>query len=185
MKTIQTFPWIAALVLLALPQAMAQDGNLNLTAAKNQMTPVGSEVRLIEEASLPAEASLQAQAVPRGSTAASQHGQANYGDDAGDKDNGMKLYRFLLAPGESFSTRILSDEATVVTQRFGLLSGPSFTPASASQSQITRANRQSRQQRSTKIDFRNSEPRSFPLLLIVYGQVGHPYKIRITREQPK
>lgn len=181
----KTLFYLVGLALLGLAPARAQD-NLHKTAAKNQMTVVAAEIRLIEEESLPADPTLQQPpARPGGSTAALSHGQQNYGVDASAKDNGMKLYRFLLAPGESFSTSILSDEATVVTQRFGLLSGPNFTPSSDSQSQITRANRQSRQQRSTKIDFRNQESRSFPLLLIVYGQVGHPYKIQITREQPK
>lgn len=189
----KTLFYAAGLALLSLAQARAQtrgqeraQDNLHMTAAKNQMTAVPSEVRLIEEESLSLDPTLQQPAArPSDSTAALQHGQQNYGDDASPKDNGMKLYRFTLAPDESFSTSIMSDEATVVTQRFGLLSGPSFTPSSDSQSQITRANRQSRQQRSTKIDFRNRESRSFPLLLIVYGQAGHPYKVQVTRGQPK
>lgn len=183
--------------LVGLPCALAQ-GTQPMTVGQNQMTPVSREVRLIEEDSLPVDPSLQSSNRPAGAdlsrkpTADSDPikksrdaAMAAYGDDATAKDNGMKLYRFTLAPKETLSTQITSDAADVVTQRFGLLSGPTFTPSAASKSLIARINRLSRQQRATKIEFKNPEDRAFPLLLIVYGQVGHPYKVLISRDPSK
>jgi hypothetical protein len=183
--------------LVGLPWALAQ-GTQPLTVGQNQMTPVSQEVRLIEEDSLPVDPSLQSSNRPAGddlsrkpSADSDPHkksrdaAMAAYADDAKAKDNGMKLYRFTLAPKETLTTQITSDAAEVVTQRFGLLSGPTFTPSAASKGQIARVNRLSRQQRSTKIEFKNPEDRPFPLLLIVYGQVGHPYKIQILRNLSK
>ena len=46
-------------------------------------------------------------------------------------------------------------------------------------------NHLSRQQRHSGIEFRNHENRPFPLLLVVYGQVGYAYKVMIERQPEK
>jgi hypothetical protein len=183
---------VATFVLMGTCPAQTQDSQ-SITAGKSQMASVAEEVRLIEEDSLPMDPSLQATSRPTSDPTSSNDPQlsraarsmAAYSEDASAKDNGIKLYRFTLAPKETLTTQVSSDVADVVTQRFGLLSGPNFTPSAASKSQINRINRFSRQQRTTRIDFKNTEGRPFPLLLIVYGAVGHPYKIRISRDIAK
>ncbi len=175
--------WMTGLLLLGLP-AQAQTTQ-PITAAKNQMAAVPPEVLLIEEDSLPLDPSLQSSTRPAESSTAGARSSAAYVEDSRSKDNGLKLYRFMVAPGETLTTKVESDAAEVVTQRFGLLSGPSFTPSAVSKGEINRINRLSRQQRTTKIEFKNFEGRPFPLLLIVYGSVGHPYKIHIARTPSK
>jgi 3-oxoacyl-(acyl-carrier-protein) synthase len=196
------FLWAATFVMIGTSPAQTQDSQ-PITAGKSQMANVAEEVRLIEEDSLPMDPSLQATNRPTNDPTSSKdrkdsddpsrakersraaRAMAAYSGDASAKDNGIKLYRFTLAPKETLTTQVSSDVADVVTQRFGLLSGPNFTPSAASKSQINRINRLSRQQRTTRIDFKNTEERPFPLLLIVYGVVGHPYKIQISRDVAK
>ena len=178
------FLWVATFVMIGTSAAQAQDSQ-PITAGKSQMAGVAEEVRLIEEDSLPMDPSLQATNRPTNDRTSADRAMAAYSEDASAKDNGIKLYRFTLAPKETLTTQVSSDVADVVTQRFGLLSGPNFTPSAASKSQINRINRLSRQQRTTRIDFKNTEERPFPLLLIVYGVVGHPYKIQISRDVAK
>jgi len=196
------FLWVATFVMIGTATTQAQDSQ-PITVGKSQMAGVAEEVRLIEEDSLPMDSSLQATNRPTNDPTGSNdwkdsddpsrakersraaRAMAAYSEDASAKDNGIKLYRFTLAPKETLTTQVSSDVADVVTQRFGLLSGPNFTPSAASKSQINRINRLSRQQRTTRIDFKNTEERPFPLLLIVYGVVGHPYKIQISRDIAK
>ncbi|NTW84857.1 MAG: hypothetical protein HGB30_01700 [Holophagaceae bacterium] len=172
---------LVGLVLLGLSQARAQSTR-PITAGKSQMAPVGVEVRLIEEESLPLDPTLQTSGIP---SSGGSRSVAAYIEDSGPKDNGIKLYRFTVAPGETLATQVQCDPVSVVTQRWGLLSGPDFTPAASSKSQITRVNRFTRQQRSTRIEFMNTEDRPFPILLIVHGTVGNPYKIHISRTAAK
>jgi len=196
-----TVPRKAGIALLALSISSAQDSQPK-TAGMSQMAEVAPEVRLIEQDSLPLDPSLQASTRPQdGKSKGASSGidsaltdrqralrdrsMAGLTEAGRSEDNGIKLFRFTLAPKETLITRIQSDDADVITQRFGLLSGPSFTPSAASKSLINRINLLSRQQRSTKLEFRNQEDRPFPLLLIVYGRVGHPYKIEISRELPR
>ena len=171
----------AGLALIALSQARAQVIQ-SITAGKSQMAPVGAEVRLIEEESLPLDPTLQTSGIP---SSAGSRSAAAYIEDSGPKDNGMKLYRFTVAPGETLATQVQCDSVNMVTQRWGLLSGPDFTPAASSKSQVTRVNRLTRQQRSTRIEFKNTEDRPFPILLVVHGTVGNPYKILISRTPAK
>lgn len=187
MKPMHQIAWLALFGLpMAQPALRGQaPPSQPITAGQNQMVPVGPEVLLIEEASLPLDPSLQSSSQPAGSTNFAARGAATYAEDASPKDNGIKLYRFTVAQGETLSTQVESDSADAVTQRFGLLSGPTFTPAANSKGQINRINRLSRQQRTTKVEFKNTEGRPFPLLLIVYGLVGHPYKVHITRTPAK
>lgn len=193
---------LSIVALMTFFLAGAQDSQPK-TAGKSQMSEVANEVRLIEQDSLPLDPSLQSSTRPLDSTAprasssltdsaltererASRVRSTAALTEAGrSEDNGIKLYRFTLASKETLTTQIKSDDADIITQRFGLLIGPSFTPSAASKSQINRINRLSRQQRSSKIEFSNPEDRPFPLLLIVYGRVGHAYKIEISREQPR
>ncbi len=156
-----------------------------ITAGKSQMVAVREEVRLIEEEGLPMDPSLQSTTRPAENTTTGGRTAAAMTEDINAKDNGLKLYRFTLAPGETLITNILCDPTDEVTQRFGLLSGPSFTPTSASTIQLARINRLSRQQRTSRIEFRNMERRPFPLLLVVYGSAGYPYKVQITRDVAK
>jgi hypothetical protein len=179
--------WIAGFCLISQAQAQLANqvaGN-PITARANQMVPVTEEVRLIEEEGLPLDPTLQTGSqVPSGMSASSRS-VAAFIEDTSAKDNGMKLYRFTLAPGETLATKVLCEPADEVTQRFGLLSGATFTPSTDSKARIARTNRLSRQQRTTRLEFKNSEPRPFPLMLIVYGSSGHPYKIQISREPAK
>jgi len=190
------FLWVATFVMIGTATTQAQDSQ-PITVGKSQMAGVAEEVRLIEEDSLPMDPSLLSTNRPAKDPTSSDdpsrakersrasQAMAAYSEDASAQDNGIKLYRFTLAPKETLTTQVSSDVADVVTQRFGLLSGPNFTPSGASKSQINRINRLSRQQRTTRIDFKNLEERPFPLLLIVYGVVGHPYKIQISRDITK
>jgi hypothetical protein len=182
----RTYLLLAAIALVGLPQAAAQGAWVEdaqpKTANQNQMTEVAREVRLIEQDTLPLDPSLQSSSRPLTGLTPNTHAMASLATDSRDIDNGMKLYRFTLAPRESITTHLSSDLTNIVTQRFGLLSGPGFVPSAASKGQINRVNRLNRQQRTTKIEFHNEEDRPFPLLLIVYGQVGHPYKIEIARK---
>lgn len=156
-----------------------------ITAGKSQMVAVREEVRLIEEDSLPMDPSLQSTTRPAENTTPGGRSAAALTEDINAKDNGLKLYRFTLSPGETLITNILCDPADEVTQRFGFLSGPSFMPTTASTMQLHRVNRLSRQQRTLRIEYRNTERRPFPLLLVVYGSVGYPYKVQVTREVAK
>ena len=175
---------IAALFLIESPFAQAQEAETKIVG-QNQMARVLQEVRLIEEESLPVDSSLQARKRSMSDLSGAGAGAASLKEDGGPQDNGLKLYRFTLAPGEKMTSQITSDGADWVTQRFGDLSGPNFTASSASKGQINRINRLNRQQRATKINFTNLENRPFPLLLVVYGQVGHPYKIHISRDSSR
>lgn len=171
--------WLSALALMATPFASAQQSS-PMVASKTQMVVVAPDVRLIEETTLPVDPSLQASNRPSRNTGAEKLSQ-----DGGDTDNGLKMFRFTLAPGETLITQIKAAESNAITQQIGNLSGPDFTPTSASKAQMSRINRGSRQQRSNKIEYKNLEPRPFPFLLIVYGQAGHPFQIVISRESSK
>lgn len=170
---------LSALVLVSTQTTFAQQPSSRV-AGKNQMTPVAPEVRLIEEDSLIIDPSLQSSSNPSNPSRG-----AKLSEDGRSGDNGLKMYRFTLAPGETLTTQIKCELADAITQQIGNLSGPDFTPSAPSKAQMARINRSSRQQRTTKIEYKNLEQRPFPYLLIVYGQVGHAFKIQISRELSK
>ena len=96
--------------------------------------------------------------------------------DNADQVTAMRLYGFMLAPGEEISFKMKGESATKLAMRLAQPFVPNgMTPP------IQKVNRMPRPLRSSRITIKNILPDPFKLVLMVYGEAGFKYRIEINR----
>jgi hypothetical protein len=153
------------------------------TMGKDSVPLVGREVLLVESPGLSMDVTANPDApisVHAGSSLRSAMGSK---DPAIEKEDnvGTQFYRFNVEPGEIIAFTITCEDGDYVTQKYVLMQGRDLVPGSVSKAQETRALRIAPRLRAKDLSFHNLEGRVLPLMLVVYGETGHAFRIWIKR----
>ncbi len=154
--------------------------------AAMEVTPVEETVTVIRERSL-LHNNAVASSASGGALSVSQ-GFANRGTDLGgllqekadktEQPNGTALYGFLLQPGERVLITKSGDNPGKVLMRFVEPLQPN-----AMTSMIQRVNRAPRPLRAHRVELENVLSEPFHMILLLYGEVGYPYALKIERHK--
>lgn len=143
-----------------------------------QMIEIPREQKIIEEKSLPSNASVGA-----GTElimAQTNRFTTNFNQEATMAPNATQLYAFWLEPHEVITVTRTTDFETAISMR---LMEP--TKPHALTSTIKAMNRRPVPLRSRKMEFTNATDEIFKVVFLVYGRSNCPYKLEIERKLKK
>ncbi len=98
--------------------------------------------------------------------------------DKTEQPNGTEVYGFLLQPGERIIISKSGDSPSKVAMRISEpLTMNKMTPL------VQRANRAARPVRCRRMDLQNVLSEPFHMILLLYGEVGYAYELKIDRSR--
>lgn len=192
--------WTSLLLVAQAPVPPAQPVPADLQGHRTPamtVTPVGPEVKVLEEKTLIASALLASVTINQLNADIIGDGKREYNDPATsfqasgnvnrhlnnsgddmDMPNAMRLYGFTLEPGEKLHLKMKSEHAGKMWMK---IAPPPQQDAMASE--ILSANRMPKPMRATRLSLRNVTKEPYKLILQVYGEAGNAYRIDIERKK--
>lgn len=98
-------------------------------------------------------------------------------------DEGQMLYRFTLVPGETVTWKLTFDAGQLSQHLMSDRKVGAPAPSATTRSQLTRMNGWVEAARNKGLEFTNNQQEPLPLILVVKGDIGHPFTIAIKRSR--